>query len=77
VSNLIEQRRVEQSRAALHSTEELFRLRMESQCDHIKRYRLRVLRETGRLISVEAAAREWIESFAATFDDSSPGSGSP
>lgn len=59
---------VEQSRATTLSGQELFRLRMESQCYQIKRYRLKVMRESGRLLSVDEAALEWIERFAATFD---------
>ncbi|MCB1690817.1 MAG: hypothetical protein KDI33_20130 [Halioglobus sp.] len=63
-----------QHRAAILSTDELFRLRMESQCHQIKRYRLEVLRESGRLLSSDEAAMEWIARFAATFDnnDSDP-----
>jgi hypothetical protein len=47
----------------------MFRLRMESQCHQIRRYRLQVLRESGRLLSSDEAALEWIERFAATFGD--------
>ncbi|MCB1704703.1 MAG: hypothetical protein KDI17_07565 [Halioglobus sp.] len=72
MSNLVEQRTAGQGRAVIHSAAELFRLRMESQCHHIKRYRLRVLRESGRLLTADEAAREWIERFAATFDDVTP-----
>ena len=71
MSNLVEQRRVDQSRAAVLSGEEMFRLRMESQCHQIKRYRLKVLRERGRLLSADEAALEWIARFAAAFDDTS------
>lgn len=63
---------VEQSRAA-PSSEEMFRLRMESQCRHIVRYRLRVLRESGRLLSSDEAALEWIARYAATFDERTSG----
>tara|TARA_R110002072_G_scaffold84388_12_gene191378 strand:+ start:1079 stop:1252 length:174 start_codon:yes stop_codon:yes gene_type:complete len=56
----------------MYSAEELFRLRMESQCNQIKRYRLKILRESGRLLSADEAAIEWIERFAATFDDVMP-----
>lgn len=68
MSNLVEQRRVDQSSAAVLSGEEMFRLRMESQCHQIKRYRLKVLRERGRLLSADEAALEWIARFAASFD---------
>lgn len=63
---------VEQSRAATLSSEELFRLRMESQCHQIMQYRLQVLRESGRLLSSDEAALEWIARYAATFDDLVP-----
>lgn len=48
----------------------MFRMRMESQCQQIKRYRLQVFRESGRLLSVDEAAIEWIARFAASFDNS-------
>ena len=59
---------VEQSREGLISSEEAFRLRMESQCCRIREYRLAILREDGRLLSPDEAALEWIERYAATFD---------
>ena len=58
---------VEQSRAVTLSGEEMFRLRMEGQCQQIMRYRLQVLRESGRLLSSDEAAMEWIERFAASY----------
>ncbi len=64
---------VPRSKAAILSRDELFRMRMESQCRHIKRYRLKVLRESGRLLSADEAAMEWIARFAATFDDGTCG----
>ena len=66
--NMSEQRTAGQSRAGVLSGEEMFRQRMQSQCHQIKCYRLQVLRDSGRLISTDEAAREWIERFAATFD---------
>jgi hypothetical protein len=69
VCNVIERSVVGQSRAAVLFGEEMFRQRMESQCHQIKRYRLKVLRESGRLLSSDEAAVEWIECFAATFDN--------
>jgi hypothetical protein len=60
---------VEQSRVVTLSGEEKFRLRMESQCQQIMRYRLQVLRESGRLLSSDEAALEWIARYAATFGD--------
>jgi hypothetical protein len=59
---------VEQSRGGVLSSEEAFRLRMESQCSRIREYRLAILREDGRLLSPDEAALEWIERYAATFD---------
>jgi hypothetical protein len=49
-------------------TQEAFRLRMESQCTRIKSYRIAVLRDSGRALSPDEAAREWIERYAASFD---------
>ncbi|MDG2270819.1 MAG: hypothetical protein P8L39_00860 [Halioglobus sp.] len=45
-----------------------FQLRMENQCIQIKEYRRAMLRECGRLLSLDEAALEWIERYAATFD---------
>ncbi len=59
---------VEQSREETLSGGDAFRLRMESQCRQIRKYRLATLREDGRLLSVDEAALEWIERFAASFD---------
>ena len=75
VNNLAEQCRAgpdsaAHSAAAILSREEIFRTRMESQCQQIKRYRLQVFRESGRLLSVDEAALEWIARFAASFDHS-------
>lgn len=64
---------VEQSRKESLSGQEAFRLRMESQCHQIKQYRLAILRESGRLLSPDEAALEWIERYAATFDCSELG----
>jgi len=44
---------------------------MEQQCHLIKQYRQSILRESGRLLSPDEAAFEWIERYAATFDRSS------
>lgn len=40
---------------------------MESQCHHIEQYRQNVLRETGRELTLDEAALEWIERYASTF----------
>ncbi len=69
MSNLVERCREDQGRAAILPAQAVFRLRMESQCQQIKRYRLKVLRESGRLLSADEAALEWIARYAANFDD--------
>lgn len=48
-------------------TREAFRARMESQCHHIEQYRQKVLIESGRELTLDEAAVEWIERYAATF----------
>lgn len=48
-------------------TRDAFRARMESQCHHIEQYRQNVLRETGRELTLDEAALEWIERYASTF----------
>ena len=48
-------------------TSEAFRKRMEAQCEEIQRYRLRVKQEQGRELTLEQAAREWVESYADAF----------
>lgn len=45
-----------------------FRLRMERQCSEIRAYRKSVLRDSGRRLSLDEAALEWIERFAENFD---------
>ncbi|NND67180.1 MAG: hypothetical protein HKN19_06300 [Halioglobus sp.] len=47
-----------------------FRLRMERQCSEIRAYRKTVLRDSGRRLSIDEAAQEWIERFAESFDAS-------
>ncbi len=49
---------------------EAFRLRMERQCSAIRAYRNAVLRDSGRRLSLDEAALEWIERFADSFDAS-------
>jgi hypothetical protein len=44
-----------------------FRARMVEQICHIEQYREDVLRREGRILSGDAAAREWIGRFAAEF----------
>jgi hypothetical protein len=44
---------------------------MEQQCHQIRQYRQSMLREGGRLLSPDEAALEWIERYAAIFDQSS------
>ena len=59
---------VVQSRSDTVPQQDEFRLRMESQCHLIKKYRQDMLRDSGRLLSPDEAALEWIERYAATFD---------
>ncbi len=58
---------IEQQGAGTAVTREAFRARMESQCYEIEQYRLQVMRDTGREMTLDGAAIEWIERFAATF----------
>ncbi len=44
-----------------------FRARMIEQLCHIEQYRRRALRESGRELSGEEAAKEWIERYAGKF----------
>lgn len=48
-------------------TPDAFRERMRSQCEEIERYRRAVLRDEGRELSPDEAAREWIERYAGSF----------
>ncbi|MFK7976567.1 MAG: hypothetical protein AB8C02_10545 [Halioglobus sp.] len=57
-----------QHEAGVTVTRDAFRARMESQCHHIEQYRQKVLRETGREMTPDEAAVEWIERYAATFE---------
>ena len=63
---------VEQSEEQGLSSQEAFRLRMLNQCRQIGEYRQAVLKETGRLLTLDEAALEWIERYAATFDRDYP-----
>ena len=65
---------VEQSRVPSISRQEAFRLRMQNQCRRITLYRQAVLKETGRLLTPDEAALEWIERYASTFDMDNPAS---
>ena len=67
VSNVIEH-----SRKSSLSGKDAFRLRMQHQCRRIGQYRQAVLKETGRLLTPDEAALEWIERYAATFDKEDP-----
>ena len=42
---------------------------MKAQCQAIERYRLRAMQDEGRELSLEEAAREWIDQFARSFAD--------
>lgn len=54
-------------KVAIPETSGVFQARMEAQCEEIKQYRLSVKQEEGRELSLEQAAREWIESYAVAF----------
>ena len=59
---------LEHSEKMSASTEEVFRARMLEQVRQIRRYRKKILKDTGRLISLDEAAMEWIERYASSFD---------
>jgi hypothetical protein len=59
-----------QSRLGTVLGQDAFRERMERQCHQIRQYRQLMLRESGRLLSPDEAALEWIEQYAANFDHS-------
>jgi hypothetical protein len=63
---------VEQSQTQSLSDQDAFRLRMLDQVRQIGKYRQAVLKETGRLLTPEEAALEWIERYAATFGSEHP-----
>ena len=41
--------------------------RMEAQCNEIRKYRQRVLKNEGRQLSYDEAALEWVERYAELF----------
>jgi hypothetical protein len=52
--------------------EDAFRVRMVEQICHIEDYKNMVHRSEGRLLSMEEAAQEWIDKFAAHFPYANP-----
>jgi hypothetical protein len=48
-------------------SEQAFRARMDAQCEEIEKYRSMVFRDEHRQLSLEQAAKEWIESYAEYF----------
>ena len=44
-----------------------FRARMDAQCEEIEKYRSAVFRDERRQLSLEQAAKEWIEKYAQYF----------
>ncbi len=52
---------------AFINKEEMFRAHMFDQLCHIKRYWLDVCEKGGRNITIDEAADEWVERFAASF----------
>ncbi len=51
-------------------TQEAFEARMEAQCQAIERYRAQALQEEGRQLSLDEAAKEWIDRYADSFERS-------
>jgi len=47
--------------------DEVFRVHMFEQVCHIRRYWLDVCEKGGRNITIDEAASEWVEQFAASF----------
>lgn len=62
----------EQNRVVALSEQDVFRLRMENQCYLIRKYRESMLCDSGRLMTPDEAALEWVQRFAATFDTDNP-----
>ena len=50
-------------------TGEAFEARMKAQCEAIEQYQSHAVQEEGRELSLEEAAREWIDQFAGSFAD--------
>jgi hypothetical protein len=51
----------------ISGAEQAFRTRMDAQCEEIEKYRLAVIRDEHRQLSLEQAAMEWIEKYAEYF----------
>jgi PilZ domain len=49
--------------------DQVFHLRMIEQICHIEHYRYEVLKNEGRELSIEDAAKEWIEKYAGNFPE--------
>lgn len=47
--------------------DDVFLARMQAQCEAIEAYRLNVMRRENRTLSLDQAAREWIERYAQSF----------
>jgi hypothetical protein len=50
--------------------DDAYRARMLDQCREIRRYRRRVMRNEERCLTLNEAAREWIDRFAASYAES-------
>ncbi len=46
-----------------------FEARMRAQCEAIEQYQSHAFQDEGRELSLEEAAREWIDRFAGSFAD--------
>lgn len=62
-------RAAKQDEATATAASDAFRARMECQCQEIEQYRLTEMRDGGRVLSLDEAALEWIERYAADFAD--------
>ncbi len=57
----------QQQMQSVPDASDAFVARMQAQCKQIEAYRLDVNRREGRCISLDQAAREWIERYAHEF----------
>ena len=48
-------------------TQEAFVARMEAQCQAIEKYRVQTMQDEGRQLSLDEAAKEWIDLYADSF----------
>jgi hypothetical protein len=53
----------------MSGTREAFQARMRAQCEAIEQYQSHAVHDEGRELSLEDAAREWIDQFAGSFSE--------